>query len=74
MLQTEALEKIYMVGVEAVPVLKGINIAIRRGSFVVLCGPSGSGKTTVLNLLSGLDSVSGGKIFVAGQDLTGGDE
>ena len=74
MVQTEALEKTYMVGEEAVPVLKGIDIAIQRGSFVVLCGPSGSGKTTVLNLLSGLDRVSGGKIIVAGEDLTVGDE
>ncbi len=74
MVQTEALEKTYMVGEEAVPVLKGISISVNKGIFVVICGPSGSGKTTLLNLLSGLDRASGGKIIVAGEDLTTGDE
>ena len=45
-----------------VDVLKGIDISINAGDFLVLVGPSGCGKTTLLNLLAGLDQLSESEI------------
>lgn len=47
-----------------VEVLKGINISIEPGEFLVLVGPSGCGKSTLLNLIAGLDSISTGEIRI----------
>jgi len=47
-----------------------VSLTINRGEFTALVGPSGSGKTTVLNLMSGLDVPSGGKIFLAGKNIS----
>jgi bacitracin transport system ATP-binding protein len=51
-------------------VLKGINISIEQGEFVSIMGASGSGKTTLLNVLSSIDYVSQGTIFVEGKEIT----
>jgi len=64
-----ALQKIYVRGEQAVPVLLGIDIDIARGDFVSLMGPSGSGKSTLLNLIAGIDKPSGGSIVVDGVDI-----
>ncbi len=74
MIQTQNLQKTYVVGDQTVTVLKGITLDIPKGSFAVICGPSGSGKTTLLNLISGLDRASECKIVVNGEDLAMGDE
>lgn len=50
--------------------LRGIDMAIGRGAFVVLMGPSGSGKTTLLNLVGGLDQPTAGEIEVEGRRLS----
>jgi multiple sugar transport system ATP-binding protein len=49
-----------------VEVLKGIDVAIETGAFLVLVGPSGCGKSTLLNLIAGLDAISEGEIFING--------
>lgn len=51
-------------------VLKGIDLRIERGDFVTLLGPSGCGKSTLLRCLSGLESVTEGRIFLDGADIT----
>lgn len=51
-------------------VLKGINMIIEQGEFVSIMGASGSGKTTLLNVLSSIDHVSQGSIFVEGKEIT----
>ncbi len=54
---------------EGVPALRGLNLSVESGRFVVLKGRSGSGKTTLLNCLAGLDRPNSGTIKVLGQDL-----
>ena len=52
-----------------VEVLKGINLQIEKGEFVVMLGPSGSGKSTLLNIIGGIDSADSGKILIEGDEL-----
>ncbi len=52
-----------------VNILRGIDLAVRRGEKIGILGPSGSGKTSLLMLLAGLERASSGGIVVAGQDL-----
>src|SRR6267154_230458 len=47
-----------------VPVLKGIDLEVKTGEFVVLVGPSGCGKSTLLAMIAGLESVSAGEIRI----------
>ena len=47
----------------------GIDFAIDKGEFVIVVGPSGAGKTTVLNILGGMDTASGGSVIVDGADI-----
>ena len=51
-------------------VLKGINIAIEKGEFLVLIGPSGCGKSTMMNSIAGLESITEGSISIGGEDVT----
>jgi multiple sugar transport system ATP-binding protein len=50
-----------------VTVIKGIDLEIRRGEFMVFVGPSGCGKSTLLRLISGLESISTGDLFFDGE-------
>jgi ABC-type lipoprotein export system ATPase subunit len=54
--------------------LRGIDLAIERGSFVAIMGRSGSGKSTLLNLMAAADRPSAGKVRLAGRDLAAVDE
>ena len=53
-----------------VKVISGLNLKIADGEFAVLVGPSGCGKTTSLQMVAGLESVSSGRIFIGGRDVT----
>jgi multiple sugar transport system ATP-binding protein len=55
----------------AVDVIKGVDLTIRSGEFLVFVGPSGCGKSTLLRLIAGLEDVSEGDIRLDGQSLTG---
>lgn len=54
----------------SVDVLKGIDLEIEPGQFLILVGPSGCGKSTLLNMVAGLETVSSGKLFIGENDVT----
>ncbi len=62
--------KIYTMGSNKIKAADGVSFSIEKGEFCVIVGPSGAGKTTVLNMLGGMDVVSGGKIFVDGVEVS----
>ena len=51
-------------------VVKGISFTVQKGSLTTILGPSGCGKTTTLRMIAGLESPSGGQIFIDGRDVT----
>lgn len=61
--------KIYQQGDIQVKALRGVTLSIPEKSFLSISGPSGSGKTTLLNLIGGLDSPTGGEIYVDGDAI-----
>jgi putative ABC transport system ATP-binding protein len=54
--------------------LRGVDLEVRAGEFIVLLGPSGSGKSTLLNLLGGLDTPTAGSISFQQKDFSRADE
>ncbi len=69
MLQLEDVVKTYGSGDIAVHALRGIDLDVDAGDFVVLLGPSGSGKTTLLNVVGGIESPTSGRVVADGVDL-----
>lgn len=61
----------YLANSEEIPVLKGINLEIKKGEFVAIMGESGGGKTTLLNVIGCLHSLSKGKYLLDGEDIGG---
>jgi putative ABC transport system ATP-binding protein len=61
----------YLKGGEEIPVLRGVNLKIKKGEFVAIMGESGCGKTTLLNILGCLHPIDNGKYFLGGEDLGG---
>jgi len=61
------VQKTYPDGTSAV---RGVDLSISRGEFVVLLGPSGCGKTTTLRMIAGLELPTGGRIGLDGRDVT----
>ena len=61
--------KSYQVGDMEVPILKSIDLSVKKGEFVAIMGPSGSGKSTLMNMIGCLDRPTCGKVVVMGKDL-----
>jgi putative ABC transport system ATP-binding protein len=65
-ISAEGVEKTYDTGAVQVNALRGVDLNVERGEIVSIMGPSGCGKTTLLNCLSGLDDVDGGRVLIDG--------
>jgi putative ABC transport system ATP-binding protein len=72
--QARGITKVYGTGEVQVHALRGIDLDLYQGEFVVLLGPSGSGKSTLLNILGGLDVPTSGTVHYRDRDLTAGDD
>ena len=66
----ENVTKEYRMGSVSVLAADQVSFEIEKGELCVVLGPSGAGKTTVLNLLGGMDKVTGGRIMVDGKEIT----
>jgi ABC-type lipoprotein export system ATPase subunit len=71
MIEATGIQKVYAAGGLRVRALRGVDLGVRRGEMVAIMGPSGSGKTTLLNVLSGLDDLSDGEVYVDGESIKG---
>lgn len=73
---TEGVTKVYDADGIPVNALNGVDLTIQSGEFTAIVGPSGSGKTTFLNIISGLDAPTEGKVWLSGKVLSemGGNE
>jgi putative ABC transport system ATP-binding protein len=67
---TEDVKKTYKDNGMEVPAVRGVSLTIAPGEFTALVGPSGSGKTTFLNIISGLDTPTAGKVWLDGKLLS----
>jgi putative ABC transport system ATP-binding protein len=57
-------------GESRVQVLRGVDLVVSKGEMLAVMGPSGSGKSTLLGCMSGLDTVTGGRVVINGTDIT----
>lgn len=69
--ELEHVTKEYRLGEHMVRALDDVTLSIEPGVFLAIAGPSGSGKSTLLNVIGCIDTVSKGKVVVAGHDVSG---
>ena len=65
----EDVSKFFQTTAGPVPALQGISLDIPRGQFISIIGKSGSGKSTLINMITGIDRPTSGRVLVGGQDL-----
>ena len=64
------LKRAYVMGMETVHALRGVDLEIRRNEYVAIMGPSGSGKSTLMNLIGCLDTPTEGEYWLNGQEVS----
>ncbi|MDT0447580.1 ABC transporter ATP-binding protein [Streptomyces hesseae] len=69
-IELRAVTRRYGRGDSAVHALRGVDLALARGSFTAVMGPSGSGKSTFLQCAAGLDLPSSGEVLLGGEEIT----
>lgn len=69
--EARGIHRTYPRGREAVHALRGVDIRIRRGEFLVVNGPSGSGKSTLAHVIGGLDRPDEGEVWLDGTPMSG---
>jgi ABC-type lipoprotein export system ATPase subunit len=69
-IQTIDIHRTFEVGEILVEALRGVDLTVNQGDFVVILGASGSGKTTLLNQIGGIDQPSSGQVIVDGEDVS----
>jgi lipoprotein-releasing system ATP-binding protein len=70
-LDARGIEKRYLLGKREIPVLRGVDVAVRPGEFVAVVGPSGAGKSTLLHILGTLESPTAGRLLLDGREVAG---
>lgn len=65
-LEVKNIHKTYLLGLEGVPAIRGVDLCVNRGEFVIIVGKSGSGKSSLLNILGTVDSPTRGELSIAG--------
>jgi len=70
LLRLERVDKRFQMGEVTVEALRNVSLDIRKGEMLVMVGPSGSGKTTILNIIGGLDTASGGDVWYRDRRMT----
>jgi putative ABC transport system ATP-binding protein len=74
MLEIKNVSKVYGEGTTKVVALSNVSLQANNGDFIAVMGPSGSGKSTFLNIIGGLDSLSGGEVILDGKRIDNLDE
>jgi len=69
-LEGRDIHKAFVMGEKTLPVLKGVNISLKRGEITAILGISGSGKSTLLNILGTLDQPASGSLFLENRNIT----
>lgn len=69
LLRARGVTKTYTSGTSAVTALRGVDLDVRAGDLMTVMGPSGNGKTTLLNCLSGIDTIDEGTVEIDGEDI-----
>ncbi len=69
-IEFQNVKKEYQSGETIVPALGGADFIVEKGELAVILGSSGAGKTTALNILGGMDTATGGHVFVDGREIT----
>lgn len=69
-IELKNVKKNYDMGEVVITAVDDVSFSIDKGEFVIVLGASGAGKTTILNLLGGMDNVTGGSIFVDGNEIS----
>lgn len=70
LIDAKGLAKSYRMGQEVIRALVSVDIQVRKGEYVAFMGPSGSGKSTLMNIVGALDTPSGGKYILNGNDVS----
>lgn len=69
-IKTKDLCKTYIVDKQSNNVLQNVNLEVKEKEFVTVMGPSGSGKSTLLYTVSGMDTVTAGRVFFDGEEIS----
>ena len=66
----ENVSKVYRMGEVEIRALDKVSFEISKGELCVIVGASGAGKTTLLNILGGMDTLTSGKVFLDGEEVS----